>query len=123
MNHLGNTTCTHNAHSLHLRCAIKPCGPCETCPDYARASLGDRLKKRLWILDKRNIPATKNITFQILKGSLGGILVGAPLELFLASTVVMPALNQIIAETHPCWPMLGVNRYCSLGSKPNPQRY
>jgi hypothetical protein len=115
---IGNENCKHNAHSLHLRCAINPCGPCEGCPDYAGASLGDQLKTRLWILDKRNISATKNIGFQILKGSFGGVLVGVPLGLVLASTVVIPALNQTTVQSHPCWPTLGINQYCKQDQSP-----
>jgi hypothetical protein len=117
MRHIGNPTYKHNAYSPHFRCAVNPYGPCEGCTDYARANLGDQLKKRLWILDKRNISATKNIGFQILKGSFGGVLVGVPLGLVLASTVVIPALNQTTVQSHPCWPMFGINQYCSPSSK------
>ncbi len=31
---IGDQTCANNAKSVHLRCAINPCGPCEGCPDY-----------------------------------------------------------------------------------------
>ena len=31
---IGNTACTHNAESPHLRCAVNPCGPCEGCPEF-----------------------------------------------------------------------------------------
>jgi hypothetical protein len=112
MGFIGDSTCKYNALSSTIRCAINPCGPCQGCPEYTRASLGDRLKHRLWILDKRNVSSTKNIAFQILKGALGGIFVGAPLGLLLGSTIVIPVLNQIIVETHPCWPALGVSQYC-----------
>ncbi len=27
-------TCRYSAHSAFLRCAVNPCGPCETCRDY-----------------------------------------------------------------------------------------
>ena len=32
---IGDPTCTHNAKSPYLRCAINPCGPCNGCIDYA----------------------------------------------------------------------------------------
>ncbi len=32
--HIGDITCTNNARSEFLRCAINPCGPCESCKDY-----------------------------------------------------------------------------------------
>lgn len=28
---IGDRDCKHNAQSLHLRCAVNPCGPCEGC--------------------------------------------------------------------------------------------
>ena len=31
---IGDRTCTHNARSSYLRCAINPCGPCEGCADH-----------------------------------------------------------------------------------------
>ncbi|MEB3293605.1 MAG: DUF6464 family protein [Synechococcales bacterium] len=31
---IGDTTCRNNALSSHLRCAINPLGPCETCRFY-----------------------------------------------------------------------------------------
>jgi Family of unknown function (DUF6464) len=105
MNHIGNSDCKHNAYSSYLRCAINPCGPCEGCQDYARASLGDRLKH----FRSRNIPIIKDI----LLGASLGTFVGVPLGLLLAATIVIPALNQMIVETHPCRPVLGVNQSCS----------
>jgi hypothetical protein len=33
-NPLGDSTCANNANSIHLRCAVNPCGPCEGCKDY-----------------------------------------------------------------------------------------
>ena len=35
VNGIGDTTCAHNAKSPYIRCAIKPCGPCEGCGDYS----------------------------------------------------------------------------------------
>lgn len=32
---IGDATCRYNAHSEILRCAIRPYGPCQGCPDYA----------------------------------------------------------------------------------------
>ncbi|MEN9220863.1 MAG: DUF6464 family protein [Thermostichus sp. BF3_bins_97] len=34
---IGDPTCRYNAHSLELRCAVNPCGPCEGCPHYEKA--------------------------------------------------------------------------------------
>jgi hypothetical protein len=31
---IGDQTCSNNANSAHLRCAVNPCGPCERCQDY-----------------------------------------------------------------------------------------
>jgi Family of unknown function (DUF6464) len=31
---IGDLSCRNNAHSGHLRCAINPLGPCETCRFY-----------------------------------------------------------------------------------------
>jgi hypothetical protein len=31
---IGDITCQFNARSAHLRCAVNPSGPCETCLHY-----------------------------------------------------------------------------------------
>lgn len=31
---MGNNTCRFNAHSVYLRCAVNPSGPCEGCFHY-----------------------------------------------------------------------------------------
>jgi hypothetical protein len=31
---IGDFTCVYNARSPHIRCAINPSGPCETCRSY-----------------------------------------------------------------------------------------
>jgi hypothetical protein len=31
---LGDSTCVNSANSIHLRCAVNPCGPCDGCKDY-----------------------------------------------------------------------------------------
>ncbi len=31
---IGDRTCRYNAHSVLLRCAVKPSGPCDRCTDY-----------------------------------------------------------------------------------------
>jgi len=33
---IGDRTCTYNAHSELLRCAINPSGPCDRCVHYER---------------------------------------------------------------------------------------
>jgi hypothetical protein len=36
---IGDITCQYNARSAHLRCAVNPSGPCETCPHYRSIEL------------------------------------------------------------------------------------
>ncbi|BCL37130.1 DUF6464 family protein [Nostoc sp. MS1] len=36
---VGDATCTYNAHSEIIRCAVNPNGPCESCRYYQRAEL------------------------------------------------------------------------------------
>ena len=31
---IGDKTCRFNAHSIYIRCAVNPEGPCEQCPHY-----------------------------------------------------------------------------------------
>ena len=31
---IGDRTCRYNAHSVLLRCAVNPSGPCDGCTDY-----------------------------------------------------------------------------------------
>ncbi|MFB2839119.1 DUF6464 family protein [Floridanema evergladense] len=33
-NYIGDTSCKFNARSPHLRCAINPDGPCDSCTHY-----------------------------------------------------------------------------------------
>jgi Family of unknown function (DUF6464) len=108
MKPIGDRSCKHNAHSPHLRCAVNPCGPCKDCPDYAKASLGERLKRQLWVLDVRNAPAAKDVTLEIFLGTLVGIQLGV----LLTGLVIVPILNTVIVTTHPCWPIIGVTQYC-----------
>jgi Family of unknown function (DUF6464) len=108
MEPIGNLNCKHNAHSPHLRCAVNPCGPCNRCPDYAKASLGERLKRQLWVLDVRNAPAAKDVTLEIFLGTLVGIQLGV----LLTGLVIVPVLNVVIVHAHPCWPIIGVTQYC-----------
>jgi Family of unknown function (DUF6464) len=105
---IGDRSCKHNAHSPGLRCAINPSGPCKDCPDFVKASMGERLKRQVWALDPKNSRAVKGIAIQILMGSSGGIFLG----LFLMVAIVVPLLNQVIVRTHPCWPAIGVTQYC-----------
>jgi Family of unknown function (DUF6464) len=108
MTFICDTTCKNNAHNPHVRCAVNPCGPCEGCPDYARASVGDQLKRRLWALDVRNAPAVKDVSLEIFLGALVGIQLGV----LLTGLVIVPMLNTVIVTTHPCWPIIGVTQYC-----------
>jgi hypothetical protein len=36
---IGDATCTYNAHSEIIRCAVNPNGPCESCRSYESAEL------------------------------------------------------------------------------------
>ncbi|BAT56537.1 unknown protein [Nostoc sp. NIES-3756] len=36
---IGDATCTYNAHSEIIRCAVNPNGPCESCRFYESAEL------------------------------------------------------------------------------------
>jgi hypothetical protein len=83
MNHIGNDNCKHNAHSPHLRCGINPCGPCDGCPDYARASLSDRISRRLQLIRPRNRKALLRIGLDISIGLVGAIAVGVPAGVFI----------------------------------------
>jgi hypothetical protein len=85
MNHIGNSTCKHNAYSPHLRCGLNPCGPCDGCPDYARASLSDRISRRLQLVHprNRNRKALLRIGLEISLGLAGAILVGVPAGVFI----------------------------------------
>jgi hypothetical protein len=83
MNHIGNESCKHNAYSPHLRCAINPCGPCGGCTDYARASLGDRISRRLQLVHPRNRKALLRIGLDISIGLVGAIAVGVPTGVFI----------------------------------------
>jgi hypothetical protein len=108
MSFIGNSTCKHNAHNPHLRCALNPSGPCARCPDYAKANLRDWLNPRLWGLEPRNTAIVKDNTLRLLVGAFVGIQFGV----LLAGFVVIPTMNQVIIKTHPCWPQLGVSQYC-----------
>jgi hypothetical protein len=105
---IGNQNCKQNARSPYLRCSINPSGPCEGCPEYAKANLSDRLMHRFWAIDTRNTSIVKDNTLRFLLGAFAGIQFGV----LLAGFVVVPILNQVIVKTHLCWPQLGVSRYC-----------
>jgi Family of unknown function (DUF6464) len=59
MSFIGDSRCKYNALSLKLRCAINPSGPCKGCPDYAKASLRDRLQRWRYLFNLRNISITQ----------------------------------------------------------------
>ena len=108
-NSIGDRSCKHNAHNPNLRCGINPYGPCEGCPDYAKASLSERLKRRFWVIDRKNKVFAKDIALEITSGFTFGI----PLGIVILIGVVVPGLNTMILKTHPCWPVIGVTQYCN----------
>jgi Family of unknown function (DUF6464) len=100
MNHIGNSDCKHNAYSPHLRCAINPCGPCECCPDYARASLSDRISRRLQLVRNRNRnrKSLLRIGLEISLGLAGAIAIGVPTGLYVGLSWVMYSEQEQIAR-------------------------
>lgn len=34
--YIGDPTCSYNAQSPYIRCAVNPDGPCENCPHYEK---------------------------------------------------------------------------------------
>jgi Family of unknown function (DUF6464) len=83
MNHIGNPNCTYNAMHPTLRCGINPDGPCEGCPDFSKASVGDRISRRLQLLHSGNRKALLRIGLEISVGLAGAIVVGVPLGVFI----------------------------------------
>jgi Family of unknown function (DUF6464) len=108
MKHIGNSNCRHNARSPYLGCAINPYGPCESCSSYVKASLGERLLHPLWGIDPSNTEIVQDKGLRFLMGAFVGIQFGV----LLFGLILVPILNLVIVKTHPCWPLLGVNRYC-----------
>ncbi len=54
--YIGDLMCRHNALSQHLRCAIKPMGPCQGCEDFEQVvKLRDKIpraiRKRWYVLN------------------------------------------------------------------------
>ena len=83
MNHLGNPSCRHNARSHFLRCAINPSGPCTGCPDFSKATVGDRISRRLQPIRLGDRKALVRIGLEISLGLVGAIVVGVPLGFFI----------------------------------------
>jgi Family of unknown function (DUF6464) len=108
MDHIGNQNCKHNAHSPYLRCVINPYGPCEGCPSYAQASLGERLLYPVWAIDPNNTEIAQDKALRFLMVAFVGVQFGV----LLFGLILVPILNRVIVKTHPCWPVIGVTQYC-----------
>ncbi len=80
-----------------LRCAINPSGPCDGCPDFRKASVRDRISRRLQILRWSNRKALVRIGLEISLGLAGAIVVGVPLGVFIGfKWVEFSAQGQIV---------------------------
>ncbi|NJM74680.1 MAG: hypothetical protein HC852_01635 [Acaryochloridaceae cyanobacterium RU_4_10] len=87
--YIGDKNCAHNAHSPHLRCAINPFGPCEGCPDFRKASVGDRISRRLQIVRSCDRKRILQMGLEISLGLAGAIAVGVPTGAFIGLGWVM----------------------------------
>jgi Family of unknown function (DUF6464) len=79
---IGDYRCKYNALSPYLRCSVNPCGPCDGCPDFRKATVGDRLSRSLPLLRLGNRKALLRIGLEISVGLAGAVVVGVPLGLF-----------------------------------------
>ena len=97
MTHIGNPSCTYNALHPTLRCIINPSGPCDGCPDFSKASVGDRISRRLQPLRSGNRKALVRVGLEISLGVAGAIMVGVPLGVFIGfKWVEFSAQGQIV---------------------------
>jgi hypothetical protein len=87
MKHIGNGSCKNNAHSLYLRCAINPDGPCEGCPSYTKV----KLFHPIWELN------TNDKALRVLLTAFVGLQFG----ILIAGIVIIPIINQVIKSTIP----------------------
>jgi Family of unknown function (DUF6464) len=100
MNHIGNPDCKNNAMHPNLRCALNPDGPCTGCPDFSKASVGDRISRRLQLLRSGNRKALLRIGLEISVGLAGAIVVGVPLGVFIGlGWVSYSAQGQIVQHS------------------------
>jgi hypothetical protein len=83
MNHIGNPDCKNNAMHPTLRCGINPDGPCDGCPDFRKATVGDRISRKLQLLQSGNRKALVRIGLEISVGVAGAIVMGVPLGVFI----------------------------------------
>jgi Family of unknown function (DUF6464) len=83
MTHIGDHNCTYNAMHPTLRCGINPSGPCDGCPDFSKASVGDRISRKLQLLRLGNRKALLRAGLEISLGLAGAIVVGVPMGLFI----------------------------------------
>jgi hypothetical protein len=83
MNHIGNPSCTFNAMHPTLRCGINPSGPCDRCPDFRKATVGDRISRKLQLPRWGNRKALVRAGLEISVGVAGAIVVGVPLGVFI----------------------------------------
>jgi hypothetical protein len=100
MNHIGNASCKNNAHSPTLRCAINPDGPCDGCPDFSKATLSDRISRKLPLFRWGNRKALVRIGLEISVGLAGAVVVGVPLGLFIGlGWVAYSEQGQIVRQS------------------------
>lgn len=100
MNHIGNTDCTYNAMHPTLRCTINPSGPCDGCPDFRKASVSDRISRRLQLIRSGDRKALLRMGLEISLGVAGAIAVGVPLGVFIGlGWVAYSAQGQIVQHS------------------------
>jgi Family of unknown function (DUF6464) len=103
MNHLGNPSCRHNARSPHLRCALNPLGPCTGCSDFSKATVSDRISRRLQIFRLGNGKALARVGLEISLGLAGAIVVGVPLGVFIGLGWVVHSAQGRRVEHSQVW--------------------
>jgi Family of unknown function (DUF6464) len=80
---IGDPRCKYNALSPEIRCAINPDGPCDGCTDFSKATVGDRISRRLQLVRSGDRKALFRIGLEISLGLAGAIVVGVPLGGFI----------------------------------------
>ncbi len=83
MDFIGDPRCKYNALSPEIRCAINPSGPCDGCMDFSKATVGDRISRRLQHFRSGNRKALLRIGLEISLGLAGAVAVGVPLGVFI----------------------------------------
>jgi Family of unknown function (DUF6464) len=107
MRYIGNPNCRYNARSPYLRCALNPDGPCAACPDYAKASLGERLLHPVQAFDTNN----GDRALRCLISAFAGVQIGV----LLAGFVIIPIMEQVLKTTAPAF--IRWERINTLGNK------